>query len=84
MSAAEVSAFLRDFLLHSTRLHHPGSLKADVTANDAVDQALMRRFSIIGPPATLFFGPDGREQRELRLIGFESADDFVIRLQRGR
>jgi thiol:disulfide interchange protein DsbD len=73
-AAPEVQATLKDFVL----------LKADVTANDAVDQALMRRFSIIGPPATLFFGPDGREQRELRLIGFESADDFVIRLQRGR
>ncbi len=56
-------------------------LKADVTANDAVDQALMQRFKIIGPPATLFFA-DGVERRELRLIGFEQAAPFVARVQR--
>ena len=56
-------------------------LKADVTANDEVDQALMRRFGIIGPPATLFF-VDGRERRELRLIGFEKSELFVERAQR--
>ena len=48
-------------------------LKADVTANDAVDQALMHRFGIIGPPGTLFFGRSG-EQRAARLIGFETAE----------
>ncbi|MCL1635558.1 protein-disulfide reductase DsbD [Luteimonas sp. SX5] len=53
-------------------------LKADVTANDDIDQALMKRFGIIGPPATLFF-VDGAERRELRLVGFEKADAFVQR-----
>ena len=56
-------------------------LKADVTANDAVDQALMRRFGIIGPPGTLFFGRRG-EQRAARLIGFEKVDAFVARTRR--
>jgi len=55
-------------------------LKADVTANDAVDQELMQRFAIIGPPGTLFFGRDGNEQRHLRLIGFEPAAPFVERV----
>ena len=55
-------------------------LKADVTANDEVDQALMRRFGIIGPPGTLFFGRGG-EQRAARLIGFENADAFVARIR---
>jgi thiol:disulfide interchange protein DsbD len=58
-------------------------LKADVTANDAVDQALMRRFHIIGPPGTLFF-KQSREQRALRLVGFENASAFVERVQRAR
>ena len=53
-------------------------LKADVTANDAVDQALMRRFGIIGPPGTLFF-VDGAEVRGLRLVGFEAAAPFAER-----
>jgi thiol:disulfide interchange protein DsbD len=56
-------------------------LKADVTANDAVDQALMQRFGIIGPPATLFFR-DGAERRELRLVGYEKVAPFLERVHR--
>ena len=51
-------------------------LKADVTANDEQDQALLRRFGLIGPPATLFFGPDGGERRGYRLVGFVAAAEF--------
>jgi thiol:disulfide interchange protein DsbD len=57
-------------------------LKADVTANDEVDQALMRRFGIVGPPATLFFHGSADERRGLRLVGFEKAAPFVERLRR--
>jgi thiol:disulfide interchange protein DsbD len=67
----EVASAMRGFVL----------LKADVTANDAFDQALMRRFGILGPPGTLFF-VDGRELRGLRLVGFERAAPFRERLQR--
>jgi len=56
-------------------------LKADVTANDDIDQALMQRFGIIGPPATLYF-VDSRERRDLRLIGFEKAPAFVSRARK--
>ncbi|MGN6112521.1 MAG: protein-disulfide reductase DsbD, partial [Luteimonas sp.] len=56
-------------------------LKADVTANDDVDQSLMRRFGILGPPGTLFFA-GGQELRGLRLVGFEKAPAFRDRLQR--
>jgi len=66
-----VHAALADFVL----------LKADVTANDRVDQALMKRLGIIGPPATLFY-VDGAERRELRLFGFEDASDFATRADR--
>ena len=58
-------------------------LQADVTANDATDQALMRRFGIIGPPGTLFFS-GGAERRELRLVGFESAPGFTARIVRAQ
>jgi len=58
-------------------------LKADVTANDDTDQALLKRFSLFGPPATIFFS-NGDEQRALRLIGFEKADDFVARIGKAR
>ena len=55
-------------------------LRADVTANDADDQALLKRYGLLGPPATLFFAHAGHEQRGLRLIGYEGAGDFLKRL----
>jgi thiol:disulfide interchange protein DsbD len=58
-------------------------LKVDVTANDEIDQALMKRLEIIGPPATLYFVA-GAERRELRLFGFEKAPAFAERAQRAR
>lgn len=58
-------------------------LKADVTANDELDQALMKRLGIIGPPATLYYS-DGVERRELRLFGFEKAPAFTARIERAR
>jgi thiol:disulfide interchange protein DsbD len=54
-------------------------LKADVTANDETDQALLKRFALFGPPATIFFSA-GEERRALRLIGFEQAEGFIARL----
>src|SRR3546814_14179650 len=67
-----VQAALADFVL----------LKADVTANDEIDQALMQRFGIIGPPATLFFNGSPEERRGLRLVGFEKAAPFAERVRR--
>jgi thioredoxin:protein disulfide reductase len=51
-------------------------LQADVTANDAADQALLQRFGILGPPTIVFFGPDGRERSEYRIVGFKAAGEF--------
>jgi thiol:disulfide interchange protein DsbD len=51
-------------------------IRADVTPNDAQDQALLKRFGLFGPPALLFFGTDGRELRPQRFIGYMDADDF--------
>jgi thiol:disulfide interchange protein DsbD len=51
-------------------------LQADVTANDAADQALLQRFGILGPPTILFFGADGRERSEYRIVGFKPAGEF--------
>lgn len=52
-------------------------LKADVTANDEKDKALLKEFGLFGPPAILFFGPDGEERRGYRLVGFVNAEDFA-------
>ena len=55
-------------------------LQADVTANDADDQALLKRFGIYGPPTTVFFAADGRERSAYRLVGFVDADEFRTHL----
>ncbi|WP_025769282.1 protein-disulfide reductase DsbD [Thioalkalivibrio sp. HK1] len=59
-------------------------LQTDVTANDERDQTLLKRFELFGPPAILFFDPDGRERRELRVVGFMSADEFGEIVARAR
>ena len=51
-------------------------LQTDVTENDGLDKALLAEFDLFGPPAILFFGPDGRERRDLRVVGFMSAGEF--------
>jgi len=51
-------------------------LKADVTKNDVDDQALLNRFEIFGPPTIAFFGADGEERKNFRLVGFAPADRF--------
>ena len=51
-------------------------LQTDVTANDALDRALLAQYGLFGPPAIQFFGPDGRERRDLRVVGFMKAGDF--------
>lgn len=51
-------------------------LQADVTANDADDKALLARFEIFGPPTIAFFGSDGTERKNFRLVGFAPAERF--------
>ena len=42
---------------------------------------LLQRFGIIGPPAILFFGPDGQERRDRRVVGFMAAEPFNAHLR---
>jgi len=66
-SDAQVKARMNQFVL----------LKADVTANDAADKALLKRFSLFGPPGIIFFDREGREVKGLRVIGFKPAERFA-------
>jgi thiol:disulfide interchange protein DsbD len=52
-------------------------LQADVTANDATDQTLLKHFGIFGPPTIAFYGVDGQERRNFRVVGFMKADEFA-------
>ena len=63
----EVQNLLKDFVL----------LQADVTANDAGDQALNKYTHVQAPPAILFFGKDGKEIRNYRIVGNMNAEIFI-------
>jgi thioredoxin:protein disulfide reductase len=54
-------------------------LRADVTKNDADDQALLQHFGIFGPPTIAFYGRDGRERAAYRVVGYMKADAFAAR-----
>jgi thiol:disulfide interchange protein DsbD len=68
---AEVQRRLRGALL----------LKADVTANNADDRALLKRFGLFGPPGTIFFDAGGREIAAARIVGFQGSAEFLNTLQ---
>jgi thiol:disulfide interchange protein DsbD len=55
-------------------------VQADVTANDAVDQALLTHFGIFGPPTIVFNDREGNEIEGQRVIGYMDADDFLQHL----
>ena len=54
-------------------------LRADVTGNDADDQALLKHFGIFGPPTIAFYGVDGKERASYRVVGYMKADTFASR-----
>lgn len=52
-------------------------LQADVTANSDDDKALLSRFKLFGPPGIIFFDAGGTEVSAVRIVGFQSADEFL-------
>ena len=58
-------------------LHDAVLLRADVTRNDADDQALLHHFGIYGPPTIAFYGSDGQERRNFRVVGYMKALEFA-------
>jgi thiol:disulfide interchange protein DsbD len=58
------------------RLHNMVLLQADVTDNTDADKALLKRFSLFGPPGLIFWNGAGI-QSDYKVIGFEKADKFL-------
>jgi thiol:disulfide interchange protein DsbD len=56
-------------------------LQADVTANNADDKALLKRFALFGPPGIIFFNREGEVLRNPRVIGFQSSEKFLQSLR---
>jgi thiol:disulfide interchange protein DsbD len=59
------------------RLAGMTTLQADVTANNADHQALLKRFKLFGPPGIIFFDRQGAEIRDVRVIGYQPATAFA-------
>ena len=70
-SDTTVQKYLENFLV----------LKADVTDQNDNDIALMKKFKIVGPPATLFFSVDGQLINRSSFFGFKDSVEFVEHLQ---
>lgn len=68
----KVQARLKDVVL----------LQVDVTANSADDKALLKRFTLFGPPGLLFFDKAG-QQSGFRVIGYEPPEKFLQSLDKG-
>jgi thiol:disulfide interchange protein DsbD len=52
-------------------------LQVDVTANDGDDKAMLKRFSLFGPPGIILFDGHGQEIPDSRVIGYQNAQKFT-------
>ena len=57
-------------------------IRFDITASNAEQRALLDRYQLFGPPALMFFGKDGVERADVRVIGEINAKDFAERVTR--
>ena len=55
-------------------------IRFDITASNAEQRALLDRYKLFGPPALMFFGKDGVERADVRVIGEINAPDFAERV----
>lgn len=55
-------------------------LQADLTANSVDDKALLKKFSLFGPPGIIFFDKSGNEVKAARTIGYMPPDSFLSNL----
>jgi thiol:disulfide interchange protein DsbD len=57
-------------------------LQVDVTANDADDKAMLKRFRLFGPPGIILFDAKGQEIADSRVIGYQDPAKFLASLQK--
>ena len=59
------------------RLANSILLQVDVTANDADDKAMLKRFKLFGPPGIILFDARGQEIPDSRVIGYQNSEVFT-------
>ena len=79
VSCKEMELFTFSDPAVQARLKDMQLLKADVTANNADDAALLKRFDLFGPPGILFFDKQGNEIKT-RVIGYQNPETFLVTL----
>ena len=57
-------------------------MQVDVTANDADDKAMLKRFNLFGPPGIIMFDGRGQEIPDSRVIGYQNSVKFAASLER--
>ncbi len=82
ISCKEMERFVFTDPRVKARLDQMVLVQADVTANNADDQALLKRFALFGPPGIIFFDGKGAEVAGSRVIGAQSADQFLRSLDK--
>lgn len=80
ISCKEMEAFTFTDESVQAKLRNTLLIQADVTANDAADQALLKAFDLFGPPGIIFYDSNGREIPAARIVGFMPADEFNTHL----
>jgi thiol:disulfide interchange protein DsbD len=56
-------------------------IKVDLTRKgNPVHESLLRQYGVKGVPTVVFLNSSGRERRDLRLVDFLPADQFLIRM----
>lgn len=55
-------------------------LRADLSLNTDEDAAIMKQFDVIAPPTILFFNKKGKEEKDKRIVGEVSEEQFLKRL----
>jgi thiol:disulfide interchange protein DsbD len=63
-------------------LRHALSIRIDLTHFGEEGKALLKRFAIVGPPAVVFLTPEGREIRDVRIVGAVGIDGFLSKLSK--
>jgi thiol:disulfide interchange protein DsbD len=63
----QVQALMQNFTL----------LRIDVTQNSDEDKALQKRFSVVGPPAIIFYDSNHNEIKNHKMIGYKPPSEFI-------
>ena len=80
VSCKQIEHFVFQDTQVQSALSHFILVRADVTANNANDQALEQYLNVVAPPTIIFYGKDAQEIKEARVIGEITAEQFLQRL----